>query len=64
MMDVLLVVSMMLLLSTMVMLIMVLNTLTNKLEEQNDTIDYWREKALVTNSQEIELRMKQGLWMD
>lgn len=63
-MDVLLVVSMMLLLSTMVMLIMVLNTLTNKLEEQNDTIDYWREKALVTNSQEIELRMKQGLWMD
>ena len=64
MMDILLIVTVLLLLATMVMLIMVLNTLADKLDEQDDKIDYWREKALQVNSQEIETRMREGLWMD
>lgn len=31
--------------------------------EQEKT-DYWREKAITQNYEEINLRMKQGLWQD
>jgi len=64
MMDILLVVSVMLLLATMVMLIMVLHTLSTKLDDQETKIEYWRDKALNHNAQELESRMRAGLWLD
>ena len=62
--DVLLVLSMLLLVFTLFMLIFVLQDLGTKLEESEQRVDYWREKAMVQNYEEINSRMKSGLWQD
>ncbi len=64
MLDVLLVLSMLLLVFTLFMLIFVLQDLGTKLEESEQRVDYWREKAMVQNYEEINSRMKSGLWQD
>ena len=64
MLDVLLILSMLLLVFTLFMLIFVLQDLGTKLEESEQRVDYWREKAMVQNYEEINSRMKSGLWQD
>ena len=64
MLDVLLVLSMLLLVFTLFMLIFVLQDLGTKLEESEQRVDYWRAKAMVQNYEEINSRMKSGLWQD
>ena len=64
MLDVLLVLSMLLLVFTLFMLIFVFQNLGTKLEDAEERVDYWREKAMVQNYEEINSRMKSGLWQD
>ena len=55
---------MLLLVFTLFMLISVLQDFGTKLEESEQRVDYWREKAMVQNYEEINSRMKSGLWQD
>ncbi len=64
MIDVLLVVSMLLLVFTLFSLIFVLQDLGGKLDYAEEQIEYWRQKAMVQNYEEINSRMKSGLWQD
>tara|TARA_R100000458_G_scaffold12028_3_gene9835 strand:+ start:5689 stop:5883 length:195 start_codon:yes stop_codon:yes gene_type:complete len=64
MIDILLVVSMLLLVFTMFMLIFVLQDLGGKLDHAEEQVEYWRQKAMVQNYEEINSRMKSGLWQD
>ena len=64
MLDVLLVLSMLLLVFTLFTLIFVLQDLGSKLDIAEEKLEYWREKAIIQNYEEINSRMKSGLWQD
>ena len=49
---------------TMVMLIMVLQSLGGKLETTEDELDYWRQKALTNNYEALNHRYSQSQWQD
>mgnify|MGYP000865311538 FL=1 len=64
MLDVLLIISVLTLVVSMIMLCFVLHNINEKLMIEEEKTDYWREKAITQNYEEINLRMKQGLWQD
>jgi hypothetical protein len=64
MLDVLLIISVLTLVVSMIMLCFVLHNINEKLMTEEEKTNYWREKAITKNYEEINSRMKQGLWQD
>lgn len=64
MLDVLLIISVLTLVFSMIMLCFVLHNINEKLMTTEEQLEYWREQAIADNYQEINSRMKHGLWQD